>query len=73
MNGGVKKDDLGAENVTAVTEGCANLGRHIENVKKFGIPAVVAINHFVTDTDAEVQAVRDRWGFAFEEWNYPLS
>lgn len=59
MNGGVKKDDLGAENVAAVTEGCANLGRHIENIKKFGVPAVVAINHFVTDTDAEVQAVKD--------------
>ena len=59
MNGGVKKDDLGTENVAAVTQGCANLGRHIENVKKFGVPALVAINHFVTDTDAEVQAVKD--------------
>ncbi len=57
MNGGVKKDDLGAENVTAVQDGCANLGRHIENLKKFGVPVVVAINHFVTDTDAEVQAI----------------
>ncbi len=59
MNGGVKKEDLGTENVAAVTQGCANLGRHIENVKKFGVPALVAINHFVTDTDAEVQAVKD--------------
>ena len=59
MNGGVAKADLGAENVDAVKAGCANLGRHIENVKKFGVPAVVAINHFVTDTDAEVQAVKD--------------
>ncbi|MCB1478934.1 MAG: formate--tetrahydrofolate ligase, partial [Rhodobiaceae bacterium] len=59
MNGGVKKDDLGAENVEAVRKGCANLGRHIENVKQFGVPAVVAINHFVSDTDAEVQAVKD--------------
>ncbi|WP_298957992.1 formate--tetrahydrofolate ligase [uncultured Roseibium sp.] len=59
MNGGVAKDDLGAENVDAVTKGCANLGRHIENVKQFGVPAVVAINHFTADTDAEVQAVRD--------------
>jgi formate--tetrahydrofolate ligase len=42
-----------------VKKGCANLGRHIENVKKFGVPVVVAINHFVTDTDAEVQAVKD--------------
>ncbi|MGB1147821.1 MAG: formate--tetrahydrofolate ligase [Alphaproteobacteria bacterium] len=58
MNGGVKKDDLGAENVAAVEAGCSNLGRHIENVKSFGVPAVVAINHFVTDTDAEVAAVK---------------
>jgi len=59
MNGGVAKADLGAENVEAVQAGCANLGRHIENVKSFGVPVVVAINHFVTDTDAEVQAVKD--------------
>ncbi|SFS21976.1 formate--tetrahydrofolate ligase [Yoonia litorea] len=59
MNGGVAKADLGAENVEAVQKGCANLGRHIENVKGFGVPVVVAINHFVTDTDAEVQAVKD--------------
>ncbi|WP_282608691.1 formate--tetrahydrofolate ligase [Pelagibius sp. Alg239-R121] len=59
MNGGVKKDDLGTENVQAVKDGCANLGRHIENVKGFGVPAVVAINHFVTDTDAEVDAIKE--------------
>lgn len=59
MNGGVAKDDLGQENVDAVKQGCANLGRHIENVKQFGVPAVVAINHFTADTDAEVQAVKD--------------
>ncbi|MEQ9694676.1 formate--tetrahydrofolate ligase [Shimia sp. SDUM112013] len=59
MNGGVAKDDLGAENVDAVKEGCANLGRHIGNLKSFGVPVVVAINHFVNDTDAEVQAVKD--------------
>ena len=58
MNGGVAKEDLGAENVEAVIEGCANLGRHIENLNKFGVKAVVAINHFVTDTDAEVEAVQ---------------
>jgi formate--tetrahydrofolate ligase len=58
MNGGVAKADLGAENVDAVRAGCANLGRHIENVKSFGVPVVVAINHFVTDTDAEVEAVK---------------
>jgi len=59
MNGGVAKADLGAENVDAVKAGCPNLGRHIENLKSFGVPVVVAINHFVTDTDAEVQAIKD--------------
>ncbi|SHL43231.1 Formate-tetrahydrofolate ligase [Roseovarius marisflavi] len=59
MNGGVDKKDLGEENVSAVEKGCPNLGRHIENLRKFGVPSVVAINHFVTDTDAEVQAVKD--------------
>ena len=58
MNGGIAKADLGAENVAAVQNGCANLGRHIENVRKFGVPAIVGINHFVTDTDAEVEAIR---------------
>jgi len=62
MNGGVAKADLGAENVDAVNNGCANLGRHIENVKSFGVPVVVAINHFVTDTEAEIQAVKDYVG-----------
>jgi len=59
MNGGVKKDDLGTENIAAVEKGCANLGRHVQNVKKFGVPVVVAINHFVSDTEAEIQAVKD--------------
>lgn len=59
MNGGVAKADLGDENVAAVNEGCANLGRHIGNLKSFGVPVVVAVNHFVTDTDAEVQAVKE--------------
>jgi formate--tetrahydrofolate ligase len=59
MNGGVAKADLGAENVEAIVAGCPNLGRHIANVKSFGVPVVVAINHFVTDTEAEVQAVKD--------------
>ncbi len=58
MNGGVAKADLNNENVDAVNKGCDNLGRHIANMKKFGVPAVVAINHFVTDTDAEVEAVK---------------
>lgn len=59
MNGGVAKADLNQENVEAVQRGCANLGRHIENIKQFGVPAVVAINHFISDTDAEIEAVRD--------------
>ncbi|MEF3048180.1 formate--tetrahydrofolate ligase [Pseudotabrizicola sp. L79] len=58
MNGGVAKADLGAENVDAVKKGCPNLGRHIANVKSFGVPVVVAINHFYSDTDAEVEAVK---------------
>ncbi|UWQ21856.1 formate--tetrahydrofolate ligase [Jannaschia sp. W003] len=59
MNGGVAKADLGAENVDAVRKGCANLGRHISNVKSFGVPVVVAVNHFTGDSEAEVEAVRD--------------
>ncbi|GAA4129382.1 formate--tetrahydrofolate ligase [Aminobacter aganoensis] len=59
MNGGVKKEDLGKENIEAVKKGCANLGRHIENVKQFGVPAVVAINHFYSDTDAEIAAMKE--------------
>ncbi|RDC73331.1 formate--tetrahydrofolate ligase [Rhodovulum sp. 12E13] len=59
MNGGVAKADLGAENVEAVRAGCANLGRHIENVKGFGVPVVVSINHFAGDTEAEIAAVQD--------------
>ena len=57
MHGGVAKDDLKKENVEALKKGLANLGRHIENVKKFGVPIAVAINHFVSDTDAEVEAI----------------
>jgi formate--tetrahydrofolate ligase len=58
MHGGVAKEDLGKENIAAVKKGGENLARHIENVKKFGVPAVVAINRFVADTDAELDAVR---------------
>ena len=59
MNGGiVSKNDLSTENIQAVQQGCANLGRHIENVKSFGIPVVVAINHFISDTNAEIEALR---------------
>jgi formate--tetrahydrofolate ligase len=57
MHGGIRKDDLGAENVDAVTKGCKNLGRHIENIKKFGVPVVVAINDFITDTKKEHAAI----------------
>ncbi len=59
MNGGVAKDDLNAENVDAVKAGCANLGRHIENLKKYGVPVVVGINHFTLDTDAEIAACKE--------------
>ena len=59
MHGGVAKGDLGQENVAAVRAGCANLGRHIENVRKFGVPVIVGINHFVADTHAEVSAIQD--------------
>ncbi|RBI76943.1 formate--tetrahydrofolate ligase [Roseovarius sp. TE539] len=59
MNGGISKENLGEENVEAVKEGCANLGRHIGNLKSFGVPVVVAINHFVKDTEAEIEAVKD--------------
>jgi formate--tetrahydrofolate ligase len=58
MNGGVKKEDLGTENVEALKAGCANLGRHIENLKKFGVPTVVAINHFAKDSQPELNALK---------------
>ncbi|MCP1336862.1 formate--tetrahydrofolate ligase [Futiania mangrovi] len=57
MHGGVGRDALTQENVAAVTKGLENLGRHLRNVGQFGVPAVVAINRFVTDTDAEVEAI----------------
>jgi formate--tetrahydrofolate ligase len=59
MHGGVAKDGLKTENVEALKKGLANLGRHIENVKKFGVPIAVAVNHFISDTDAEVDAVKE--------------
>ena len=58
MHGGVAKDSLGAENVEALKKGMANLGRHIENVKKFGVKPIVAINAFTTDTKAEFDAIK---------------
>ena len=57
MHGGVKKEDLGTENVDAVTLGCKNLEKHVENINKFGVPVVVAINDYVTDTDREHNAI----------------
>ena len=59
MNGGVAKDALTEENVEAVRAGFANLKRHVENIRKFGIPAVVAINEFVTDTEAEIATLKE--------------
>ena len=58
MHGGVKRADLGGENVAAVQAGVVNLQRHVENMAKFGLPVVVALNRFTGDTDAEYQAVR---------------
>lgn len=59
MHGGVARSELGKENVPAVKEGCVNLARHIENVKLYGVPVVVAVNRFSADTDAEMAAVRE--------------
>ena len=59
MHGDVARDQLGKENVSAVKKGCANLERHLKNLKKFGVPAIVAINRFITDTDKEVNAVKN--------------
>ncbi len=58
-NGGVPKSELSGENVEALRKGIVNLGVHIENMRKFGVPVVVAINHFGTDTDAEIAVVRE--------------
>ncbi|MEM7503427.1 MAG: formate--tetrahydrofolate ligase [Pseudomonadota bacterium] len=59
MHGGVPKDQLKGENVAAIKKGCENLGKHIRNIGQYGVPVTVAINHFITDTDAEHQAIRD--------------
>ena len=58
MHGGVSKDDLNKENLKAVEDGLANLGRHIKNIDKFGVPALVAVNNFTSDTEAEFQIVK---------------
>ena len=57
MHGGIKKEDLGSENIDALTKGCKNLQKHIENIRKFGVPVVVAINDYVTDTKKEHTAI----------------
>ena len=59
MNGGVAKDNLAEENLDALKAGSANLLRHLDNVAKYGVPAVVAINRFPTDTEAELELLRD--------------
>ena len=59
MHGGVAKDDLKNENVEALKKGLVNLERHVENVKKFGLPVAIAVNHFIKDTDDEVKALVD--------------
>jgi len=60
MNGGLAKDQLGTEDLEALTRGVVNLEKHIENMAKFGVPSVVAINRFPTDTEAELNLVRER-------------
>ncbi|XTP52390.1 formate--tetrahydrofolate ligase [Niallia sp. Krafla_26] len=60
MNGGVSKTELAHENLQALQDGIVNLERHIENVNKFGVPAVVAINKFPTDTEAEIQLLKEK-------------
>ena len=59
MHGGIARNALGPENVEAVKRGIANLARHVENLGKFGLPVVVAVNHFTSDTDAEFAAIKD--------------
>ena len=59
MHGGLEKDDLKKENLDALKKGLPNLERHIENIKKFGLEVLVAINHFVNDTDKEVQLIKE--------------
>ncbi len=59
-NGGIKKEDLKEENVEALSKGFVNAEKHIENLKQFGVPVMVAINHFDTDTEAEIKLVQER-------------
>ena len=71
-NGGIKKEETGIENVAALEKGIVNLGRHVANLKKFGVPVLVAINHFASDTEAEIAVIQAKcaeWGVdvAFSE------
>ena len=59
MHGGVEKSDLGKENIEAVRSGISNLKRHVENIKKYGLPVIVAINHFVADTENEMRILQE--------------
>ena len=68
MHGGVPKADLGTENVAALDSGSNNLRQHIENLRKFGVPVVVALNHFTADTEAEVAVVEKKCA----EWDVPM-
>ena len=67
MHGGVAKDALGDENIAALEAGSGNLRQHVENLRKFGVPVIVAINHFVKDTEGEVEALRAKCA----EWGVP--
>jgi formate--tetrahydrofolate ligase len=69
MHGGVPKNDLGREDVQALNQGFANLKKHIETIESFGLPFVVAVNRFITDTENEVKALMDLCGQA----NIPVS
>lgn len=68
MHGGVPKTELGTENLAALDQGSGNLKQHIENLHRFGVPVVVALNHFVADTDAEVEVMRKKCA----EWDVPM-
>ena len=75
MHGGVAKNEIDIENVDAVVRGSKNLERHIQNIKKFGIPVLVAINHFTGDTEAEIESIKDYCSnlgvetFVCKHWN----
>jgi len=68
MHGGVAKGDLGIENVAALDKGSANLKQHIDNLHRFGVPVVVALNHFVADTEAELKVIKKKCA----EWDVPM-